>query len=1045
MDFAKNEEEILDYWKRNNIMAKVREKNAKGKPFYFLDGPPFVSGNLHPGQMWVKSSKDIILRYKRFRGFDVHDRAGYDVHGLPIERKVETEMGVESKKDIETRIGVDKFVKACRDYVDSLIGKLDSDYYRFGISIDFSNPYIPYKDSYIEAAWSMLKKVSGKGLLYPSRKPMAYCPHCETVLSQGTLEVEYKEEKDPSIIVQFKVNQRSSKAKINIDNDTYLLVWTTTPWTLPANVAVAANPTKLYVKAKAGNRSVILAKDRLDAVMDMIKESAVIESEFYGSELGGIRYTSPLEDKVPEQRNLRKYHKIISSEALVSVSEGTGLVHIAPGHGLEDYNVGIANGLPVFSPVDYHARYNRDAGSYTSLAVPGEANDAILNDLKANGSLLSRNTIVHSYPHCWRCDTKLVYLATEQWFINMKKMKKKLVKEANKVSWHPEVAREWQASVLENSPDWCISRQRYWGIPLPIWHCAECGENTLIGSRQELMDNAVDKERARTIPTLHRPSIDDILLKCRKCGKEGQSRIRDVIDVWFDSSIAFRASLSDAEFERLFPVDFILEGKDQLRGWFSGLLKVGVMAYGKAPFRNVSVQGFLLDEAGREMHKKLGNYVSIEELLKMTSADAFRIWSSSHTPWLDLQFNKAELKDAERSLSILYNISNLIKEYASVVDYKPTGIRKPGKPSILPMEDAWIVSRLNTTIKESTQHLDSYEIYRAIESIRNFLVVDLSRFYLKIAKKRILEGNRGEAKKKLDVINYVFYNILILISPFTPFSAEKIFLDSYKDTESIFLLDWPRPRESLISKDTENDFAVANEVITAILNGRERARVRLRWPIESASIEVSDDSAHSSIQRMSGIIEEYANMKRMSLKRVEGISEEVRPSFSRIGPDFKEYANTVAEELKRADAKQLRNDIEGKGSFTLHTERGTFEIRQEHFTIISKVSEDNAIMFRNGKLTLDTNINEELRKEALLREFARRVQMLRKEAGFRKVDKISVYVKAFGYMDEAIRRNEKDLKRMLNAVSLSDSGEGIAPKEFEIEEEKVEIGIRKAQ
>ena len=520
IEITSNEEKVLEYWKSHRIADRIREKNSGKKPFYFLDGPPFVSGDLHPGQIWVKTIKDVILRYKRYRGFNVHDKAGYDVHGLPIEHKIEESLGVKSKKDIEDRIGVEVFISKCREFVESLIGRMDADYYRFGMSLNFADPYIPSRFAYMETAWSLIKKVNEKGLLYKGLRPMTYCKHCGTVLAQGSLEIEYQEDTDPSVFVAFK-----AKGSVEVTKgDAYLLVWTTTPWTLPANMAIAANPKELYVRVLIGGRRLILAKARMDAVVAELNESAVIEAEFYGSELEGLAYLNPLEEAVPKQASFRKYHKVIMAEELVSSSEGSGLVHMAPGHGLEDYSVGIRKKLPIFSPVGMDGKYTAEAGKYAGLDVPEEANRKVIEDLLKSGHLLSNGKVKHSYPHCWRCGTKLIYIATDQWFINIQKVKKKILSENAKVTWHPKEAMEWQANVISNSPDWTISRQRYWGIPIPIWECSSCGKYVVVGSLNELADIAVDRNQVQALKDLHKPYIDRVLARCQCGGGDAQNK-----------------------------------------------------------------------------------------------------------------------------------------------------------------------------------------------------------------------------------------------------------------------------------------------------------------------------------------------------------------------------------------------------------------------------------------------------------------------------------------------------------------------------------------
>ncbi len=1034
-----SEEKVRSYWKEHKIDHKVREKIKNGKKFYFLDGPPYVTGDLHPGQMWVKTIKDITMRYKRFRGFHVRDRAGFDVHGLPIENKVEKLLNVGSKKDIEATIGIENFVKKCREYVDSYMGNMDKDFERFGITLDVSNPYLAYRSEYIETGWSILKNINDKGFLYRGLKTTAFCTHCGTALAQGSMEVVYADTDDPSIFVIFNVDKKSN-SKIQLSDNTNLLIWTTTPWTLPANVAVAVNPKELYVLAIVKEREIIVAKQRLDAVAEQLNESVTIKQEFYGSELLGTRYFSPLEDKIPMQKEIRKSHKVIGSEELVSMSEGTGLVHIAPGHGLEDFAVGKQNKLPVVSPVNTDGTYTDEAGEYKGLKVPIEANKRVLDDLKASGVVLSHGSIRHSYPHCWRCDTKLIYLATEQWFFNIQKIKKKMITQNSKVVWHPPEAGKWQEDVLNASPDWCISRQRYWGIPLPIWTCTSCKNETLIGSLRELKEKAVDKHIVESLSDLHRPYIDKVKLKCDKCSAE-MKRIPDVIDVWYDASIAFRASMTELEFAEMFPMDYIIEGKDQLRGWFSYLMKTSIMAYGKKPYKEIGVDGMLLDEKGKEMHKKLGNYVPLDDIIKTIGADTFRLWCTNHTPWLDLNYNKAEIKDAGKCILILYNASNLLSEYKELTGYTPT-LKNSVSTSKLNKEDLWILSRLESTLRDATSYFDNYEGFNAADIIKRFITEDFSRFYLKIAKKRITEGKKSQSKAIVNVINYILYKSLVMISPITPFVADNVYLEVYKRQESIFLEDWPKANKKLINLELEKKMEIVMHSITAILSSREKADIALRWPISKATLEITSDEAFNTIQELSGIVTEYVNAKSLDLKKISGVKKEVRPVFAKLGPDFKEKAGAVANALKTADANVMMDEIEKRGHYSLHTDKGTVDVKAEHFTIVNKVEEGDAAIFKYGKASIDNVITKELKEEAFTREFEHGVQMIRKELGLKKTDKISLGYEANGDMVQILKDNAKSISKNLSA-KLSNKLEDGLVKNIDVEGEIVKVSVKK--
>jgi isoleucyl-tRNA synthetase len=1041
LDLIKSEEDVLSYWKEHDINAKVKAKNRGNKPFYFLDGPPFVTGDLHLGQVWTKAFKDLIVRYKRSRGFDVVDRAGYDTQGLPAEVLVEKKLNITSKKDIEEKIGIENFIRSCRELIDYYMSRWENDFERFGVSLDFSRPYLPHTNEYMEGEWALFKRIDERGYLYAGKKTTAYCPHCECVVSQGSMEVEHSEEKDPSILITFKIDRAKSKGmKLALRGEAYLLVWTTTPWTLPANVAVAVAPQTLYVVARIRGREMILAKGRLDHVSELLGESAVVLQEFYGSELEGARYVSALEGKVPMQAELRKYHKVIAAPELVTGEEGTGLVHIAPGHGLEDYAMGVENKLPVFCPVGADARYTAEAGSYVGIKVPTEANAAVLADLAALGVLEYSGTQSHSYPHCWRCHSKIIFIATPQWFLNVQRIKKKLLAMNDKIGWHPEEARAWERDLINSSPDWCISRQRYWATPMPVWICEKCGERTVIGSRKELEERAIDKVYAHALADLHRPFIDGVVIRCASCGGESR-RIKDVLDVWFDSGMSFRLSLTEEEFERLAPVDFVVEYIEQTRAWFSVLLKCSAFAYGKSPMTDIAVHGILLSPDGKKMSKSLGNFVPVNELVKKMTADSCRLWFLDRNQIDNVNMSDQEIRDNDKIVMLLHNVSNMIGEYSDVADYKPKlkAPRAGGESA-----DAWLLSRYATTLGKVTESLDAYEPEGAIDAVKRFLVDDISRFYLKAAKKRITGGNRKSARAALDTINYVFFNTLIMMAPMVPFVTEGVYRERYAFKESIFLEDWPKAKRAHANARLEEEFAIAQEAITALLNSREKANVKLRWPIANAAVEVNDNAAEAALLKLSGTIEDFVNAKKLNVKRVEAFGKEIRPTFTKLGPEFKANAQAVADALKKAYANEVEAAIAKEGFYPLHTDRGLFNVKAEHFTVVEKLENPNAIPFRYGMAYVDKEISAELMEEAMVREFERRVQMARKGAALKKAERIVLRYEAGPSLAGIIEKNSKEIRKYVNAKSMragiANTG---AVSEYDIEEERVRLEIER--
>lgn len=903
LDLRKREKEILEYWKSHGTNGALRERGKGGKPFYFLDGPPYAYTELASHHLWVYSVKDLIVRYKRYRGFRVHDRPGFDVHGVPTENKVERNLKISSKADIESKIGVANFIGDCRKLAEANIRNGIETLTEFGVSLDFENVYVPFRNGYISKGWEIFKTIYDKGLVYRSLQPLAYCPHCETVLSAQGPEVEYADDSDPSIFVAFRI-VKSKRSKVDLGADAHLVIWTTTPWTLPANMAIAANPKALYVEVKGDSATYVVAKERLEDFAGAARMNVTVLKEFYGSELDGVKYVSPLEGRIPAQKRFRKYHKVILSETFVTVSDGTGLLHVAPGHGIEDAKLGKERRIPFFSPVDEHARYTKDAGEYEGLAIPEGANERVLGDLAQLGALLFRGEVRHSYPHCWRCSSKLIYRSTEQWFINIRKIKRRMIAANGRVAWHPAQGGAWFEDAVESSPDWNVSRQRYWGIPMPIWICGSCGDVEVIGSAKALASRAgLEKEPA----DLHKPSVDAIGFKCGKCGG-AMKRIPDIFDVWYDSGIAHTASLTDGEFAELFPADWITESLDQIRGWFSTLMRTGVAAYGKAPFRSVSIGGMLKDELGDEMHRHLGNSVSVKELLTMTSADGFRLWCLSHPRWQDLKLKKQEIVASDREVITLYNTAELVGEFAETAGVDTRVAKQPARGR-LSKEDAWILSRLNSLIEETTRELDAYAIDEAVNAIRNFVIEDFSRFYLRLAKSRFSEGGSAEMRRIANITAHVLRNTVILASVVVPFSSEGIYQQLFSaNGESVFMSAWPKARKGAADKELEREFGMAKEAITALLNSREKANVKLRWPLPSATIEVNDPVLQRSLEKFSDMICEYANVKRLDFKMVEALGRELKPVFTRSGPS----SRRTHKRLPRRSGKRTRTRSKGR-------------------------------------------------------------------------------------------------------------------------------------
>jgi isoleucyl-tRNA synthetase len=1045
MDLKEREEKILKYWAENRINEKVRKEREAGKKFYFLDGPPYASGELGVHHVWVHTIKDLVVRYKRYNGLNVHDRAGFDVHGLPIEFKVEKKFNIQSKHDIEARVGVEAFVKACKDYAEEQVKGATITFQRFGSSLDFERVYLPYEDYYINKGWQLFKEMHSKKLLYKGHQPLAYCPRCETFLSAQGPEVEYADETDRSIFVKFKITE-SKSSHIKFEENTYLVIWTTTPWTLPANIAIAANPKELYVTAVVNNENYVVAKARLDEFAARMDASAIIKKEFYGSELESTHFISPLQTEVPIQKTFAKFHRVILSESFVSVKEGTGLLHVAPGHGPEDYKLGKQYKLPVFSPVDEHARYTSDAGKFSNLYVPKEANDAVMASLKASKSLLFEGSITHSYPHCWRCHSKLIVRAAAQWFINIQKIKGKMLKENEKIIWYPGSAREGFAEAINSSPDWCISRQRYWGAPLPIWICGSCKEMEVIGSEEELRSKAMLKE---PIKDLHKPNVDKITLECRKC-KGTMHRVPDIFDVWYDSGISHTASLSDEEFARLYPADWITESLDQIRGWFAALLRTSVAVYGKRSYSRVSIGGWMKDELGQQMHRHLGNITSANELVSMVSADGFRLWCSSHPRWLELRLKQGELTEADSNIITLYNVAALVKEFAQISGNDIKTVRKPSMKN-LEKEDAWILSKLNTLIERTTQNMDNYLIDVAVRDIRDFILEDLSRFYLKFAKQRAEVATKSQLKRISNITAYVMDKVLLLASIIMPFTCESIYQEMFsKNNESIFMNKWPKPDRKFINRDIESDFEVLKETSNAVLGLREKKGSKLRWPIASVTVASNDDDVIASIERVETLLSMYTNAKSAKIVKGAVSRKSIKPVFSKLGPAFKGDAQAVADELLKSDAGKVTESIDKTGYYIVRTKSGNLNVLPEHFTVVESVQSDSGSSFRHGssdvRVDIDSELTEELKEEMLTREFIRRVQMMRKEMNLTRLDRVAVYAQIENDIAQILVKNTDQIKSVTRSKEVSiNKGipEGTNMKEWDILGSMAKIAIKK--
>ena len=859
-NFAEVEKEVLEYWKKNDIYGRVKQSRKDSKPFYFIDGPPYATGSIHMGTAWNKIIKDVYLRFFRMLGYDVWDQPGYDTHGTPIETKVEKELGFKSKRDIE-RYGVEPFVKRCREFATKYIDVMSGQFANLGVWMDWKNPYLTLNNKYIEGAWFTFKKAFENGFLYKGKYPVHVCPRCETVVAYN--EIEYAKQTDTSIYVKLRVKGQKNK---------FLVVWTTTPWTLPGNTGVMVHPDFTYVEAEMGNGEIwIVAKDKLQGMMDAIEAGYRILREFPGSELKGMRYEGPLHDRLHLPAMTDAY-RVILSDRYVHLEEGTGLVHTAPGHGKEDFDAGTKAGLPALCPVGIDGLLTKEAGKYAGKKARA-VDQEIIQDLEKDGMLVYKHPHTHDYPMCWRCETPLLQIGVSQWFFKVTAVRDKLLSENAKVNWVPKWAGERFNDWLQNLGDWPISRQRYWGIPLPIWECG-CGHIEVIGSYAELKKKSSIKEEI----DFHRPAIDGVKLSCPEC-KEKMSRVPDVLDVWFDSGVCTWASLDYPRrkdlFEKMWPSYFQTEGPDQFRGWWNSQMITGVLTFGKAPFRNVLLHGFVMDVKGIKLSKSKGNFIDPQEVLDKYGRDVLRFYLMSNPVWNDFYFNWEEIKEVSRMFTVLWNTYAFVKTYAP---------KKPARAPELMVEDRWIISRLNSLIEKKSD-AEGFEMHKLVQGLRDFILRDFSRWYIKIIRDRVSPWYEGRDKAAAEyTLNYVLENLVRMLALVTPLIAEKIHLDMH-GRDSVHMEKWPRADSGLIDKKIEEEMAVVENMIENMNALRQEKGIKLRWPVREAVILPSEgnrEKLESVVKNLGEVIKGMGNAKEIRLTKKD-VASGKEFSMGRVG------------------------------------------------------------------------------------------------------------------------------------------------------------------
>ena len=966
------EAEIRRYWKENQIPQSLSAHRTGAKTFYLLDGPPYVNASPHVGHVKATTCKDIWTRLRHMQGYDAKIQAGFDCHGLPVEVMVEKELGVQSKQDVE-KMGIDKFDALCLQKVINNEKIWLSVYDGLGAWRGYFDPYFTYKPYYIESAWWTLKRLHEKGLLVEGNKSIHWCPHCETALSGYEVSNSYKDVNDPSVYLKFKVHEKQNE---------YLLVWTTTPWTLPSNVAIGAAGSESYVKVQVGDEVYILAEKRAEAVLKEACGSSdyTILEKFPGTKLDGLRYepiidceqvrTAQKEDRayrvylsIPlmAKKQYKKHQTGQKAEEeyqhFVTVEDGTGLVHAAPGHGQADHFFGKHYKLPVLSPINEKGCFSSDVGFLQGQFFK-KANTPVIEKLKAQGSLLHAGTLTHSYPLCWRCKNPLVFRVSRQWYLSIEPIKEKMLAANQAVHWMPEFGKDALNNWLADATDWCISQQRFWGIPIPIWQCGDCGRKKVIGSVEELRKNATKPVGA--LDDLHRHTVDSIELHC-ECGK-AMHRIKDIFNVWFDSSIASWASLGypfqnkewfDRRLQENGLSDMVVEAQDQVRGWFYVQLFTAMATFDKPAYQNVSMMGWVVDEKGEKMSKSVGNVVWAQDALKQLGGDVMRLYYCwDIAPWDVQKFSFTSAKEVYKALNIVWNA------LAFYNAYKPDGY-KPKIPDKKAPEDAWLLSRLNSVTTEVLHHYEKFEFHHVGRKLVDFAVNDFSRWYIKLIRDRAA-ANDESAHHVFHTMHHVLTQLALLYAPITPFLSEYVW-HQLGHKGSVHHQDYPKANAKQSDADLEERMAAAMAITEASNAARKDADIKLRWPVKQVVV-VGDATVEKAVVSLQKILLNSLNALQVT------------------------YYQNAPDDTAAAPNQMVKKDLSG---------------------------------YKNAAVFLDTTRDEKLVNLARFRELTRAIQSQRKTAGFNVKDSITLTLHVGdAAFSEFLQKNAESLKGAVTASTV---------------------------
>ena len=1042
LKFVDREKEVEKFWNEEDIFKKSMENRKEGETYTFYDGPPTANGKPHIGHVLTRVIKDMIPRYRTMKGYMVPRKAGWDTHGLPVELEVEKLLGLDGKDQIE-KYGVEPFINKCKESVWKYKGMWEDFSSTVGFWADMEHPYVTYYDDYIESEWWALKEIWNKKLLYKGFKIVPYCPRCGTPLSAQEVSQGYKTVKERSAVVRFKV----------VGEDAYFLAWTTTPWTLPSNVALCVNPDETYCKVKAADGyTYYMAEALLDKVLGKLakeegeKAYEVLET-YEGTDLEYKEYEPLFACAGEAAAKQKKKAHFVTCDTYVTMSDGTGIVHIAPAFGEDDSRIGRNYDLPFVQFVDGRGNLTKET-PYAGVFVK-KADPMVLTDLDKEGKLFDAPKFEHEYPHCWRCDTPLIYYARESWFIKMTAVKDDLIRNNNTINWIPEsIGKGRFGDWLENVQDWGISRNRYWGTPLNIWQC-ECGHMHSVGSRQELFEMSGD-ERAKTVE-LHRPYIDEITLKCPECGGE-MHRVPEVIDCWFDSgAMPFAQHHYPFEnkelFEQQFPANFISEAVDQTRGWFYSLLAESTLLFNKAPYKNVIVLGHVQDENGQKMSKSKGNAVDPFDALNKYGADAIRwYFYINSAPWLPNRFHgKAVVEGQRKFMSTLWNTYAFFVLYANIDNFDPTKYNL--EYDQLPVMDKWLLSRLNTTVQAVDNDLANYKIPEAARALQEF-VDEMSNWYVRRSRERFWA--KGMEQDKINAY-MTLYNALVTIAktaaPMIPFMTEDMYQNLVRSVdkdapESIHLCDFPTVNEAWIDKDLEADMKELLEIVVLGRACRNTANIKNRQPIGTMYVKAEKKMG----EFYTDIIADELNIKEVKFADdVESfISYSFKPQLRTVGPKYGKLLGGIKQALTDIDGTAAMKELRGNGVLKLDINGNDVELTEEDL-LIETAQTEGYVSESDGEtsVVLDTNLTPELIEEGFVREIISKIQTMRKEAGFEVMDKIKVYAHGNDKIQEVMKAHEDEIKSEVLADEMVLGETDGYVKEWNINKETVTMGVKK--